>query len=346
MSLYLICDESGAKGGADIEEKSPGEIGIFAGYFLLEEWVAQVRQDLDAICAPYRQADGKLHVAEMGSAAQAFRAEIFAYLLAQNIDCTYEAIHPQGFHVDFLRQGVGATAESLHSELFLGLFTKAIAYREDRGLTARPLKVLTDRIDKGVRRGFNRAVADFLNVDAVQETVTRYIPATRTVERLNVTWRFTHDLPDEWQINLIESDQHSIEVDQQNGSLTAAADVIAGSLRYLFEERSGTRLGAPLSRHDSITGHPLESRVYGLTPPGGYPPLGDTIFRHSLETTREEVQELLAAPDAAAADARLRDLVRFRAYLIHRQNKEPKAVPESDWDKARVELGIPPDHWL
>lgn len=345
MSLYLICDESGAKGGADVPEKSPGEVGIFAGYFLLGEQVDQVRHDLDAICAPFRQADGKLHVAEMGAAAQPFRERIFAYLLAHDIDCTYEAIHPQGFHVDFLGRGEGASAESLHSELFLGLFTKAIAYREDRGLTARPIKVLTDRIDKGVRRGFNRALADFLNVDAVEEEVTRFNQATRTVERLDVTWRFTHDLPDEWDISLIEADEYSIEVDLQNGSLTAAADVIAGSLRYLFEERRGARLGGLLGRHDSITGHPIEPLVYGLTSPGGYPPLGDTIFRHPVEVAREEVRGLLAAADEGSDD-RLRDLVRFRAYLIHQQNKAPKPTAAADWDQARTEIGIPPARWL
>lgn len=346
MALYLICDESGAKGGANVPEKKPGEVGIFAGYFLLQEQLAQVRNDLDAICAPFRQPDGKLHVAEMGAAAQPLREQIFAYLLANDIDCAYEAIHPQGFHVDFLGQGEGATPESLHSQLFLGLFTKALAYREDRGLTARPIKVLTDRIDKGVRRGFNRAVGEFLNNDAVEETVTRYIPETGAVERLDVTWTFNNDLPDEWEIALIEADEYAIEVDLQNGSLTAAADVIAGSLRYLFEGRRGNRLGGLLSRNDSIAGHPIAPRVYGLTPPGGYPPLGDTLYRHPVEVTREEVEGLLAAADTAAADDRLRDLVRFRAYLIHRQNPEPKPAPEADWDQARVELGVPAGRWL
>ena len=54
--------------------------------------------------------------------------EVFDYVLAHNIDCVYVAIHPQGFHVNFLGQGANATSESLHSELFLGLFAKAIAY--------------------------------------------------------------------------------------------------------------------------------------------------------------------------------------------------------------------------
>jgi hypothetical protein len=346
MALYLICDESGAKGGANVPEKKPGEVGIFAGYFLLGEQVAPVRHDLDAICAPFRQPDGKLHVAEMGAPAQALRQQVFAYLLAHDIDCAYAAIHPQGFHVNFLGQGEGAVNESLHSELFLGLFAKAVAYREDRGLTDRPLRVLTDRIDKGVRRGFNRAVAEFLNEDAVEETVSRYVPETGALEQLDVTWTFTHDLPDEWEIALIAADEYAIEVDQENGSLTAAADVIAGSLRHFFEGRSGTRLGGLLSRHDSVAGHPIEPRVYGLTAPGGYAPLGDTIYRHPVEVTRGEVEELLAAADAAAADDRLRELVRFRAYLIHRQNKDPKPAPEADWIQARAELGVPAGRWL
>ena len=142
----------------------------------------------------------------------------------------------------------------------------------------------------------------------MEETVTRYIPETGVVEQHLVTWTVTHDFPDEWDITLIKADEYTIEVDQQNGSLTAAADAIAGSLRHHFEGRSGGRLGGLLSRHDSMAGHPLEHRVYGLTPEGGYPPLGDTIYRHPVDVTRDEVQELLANPDTAAADNRLTGL--------------------------------------
>jgi hypothetical protein len=36
MNIYLICDESGAKGYADTHEKQLGEVGVFAGFLLAE----------------------------------------------------------------------------------------------------------------------------------------------------------------------------------------------------------------------------------------------------------------------------------------------------------------------
>ena len=34
MDVYLICDESGAKGYSDVSEAYPGETGVFAGYLV------------------------------------------------------------------------------------------------------------------------------------------------------------------------------------------------------------------------------------------------------------------------------------------------------------------------
>lgn len=37
MKVYLICDESGAKGRSDKREKYEGETGVFAGVFVTED---------------------------------------------------------------------------------------------------------------------------------------------------------------------------------------------------------------------------------------------------------------------------------------------------------------------
>ena len=234
----------GRRGTPRCPRTCAGEIGIFGGYFLLEEQVAQVRQDFDAICAPFRRPDGKLHVAELGPIAQQLREQVFAYLGQRNIACVYEAIHAQGYHVEYLRRkDRDPHTRPLHAELMLGLFTKALAYREEKGLTDRQIKVLTDRIDRPVVAGFNKAIREFLGVSSMKETVTRYLPDTKTLQKLEVTWDVKYEFPKDWDFQLIEAGDYAIEIDITNGSLTAAADVVVGSLRYFFESRQGRRLG-------------------------------------------------------------------------------------------------------
>ncbi len=61
MVVYLICDESGAKGYADIPEQYPGETGVFAGFFITEPQFEAISADLQYISDQYFGAE-KCHI--------------------------------------------------------------------------------------------------------------------------------------------------------------------------------------------------------------------------------------------------------------------------------------------
>ena len=82
MKLYFICDESGAKGYADKTEKYPGEVGVFAGYFLTEQNIEYICDDLDDIITEFKNKYPsliKFHVTDLEPKDQeAIRARVFS----------------------------------------------------------------------------------------------------------------------------------------------------------------------------------------------------------------------------------------------------------------------------
>lgn len=60
--IYFYCDESGAKGYADQQEKYPGEVGVFAGLLVPEQQHADLSIKLDMIAKRFTPEQGKLHI--------------------------------------------------------------------------------------------------------------------------------------------------------------------------------------------------------------------------------------------------------------------------------------------
>ena len=101
-----------------------------------------VEMDLDRICDPYRLSDCKLHIADLRPIEQeALRQAIVSCLVRHDVRWTYEAIHVEGFHQQYLqaverlrhaqaarrsriRVSGNIDVPSLHDELFDGLFGK------------------------------------------------------------------------------------------------------------------------------------------------------------------------------------------------------------------------------
>lgn len=342
MSLVLVCDESGAKGYANQPERVPGEVGVMAGFILPADRLDAVGADLDAICLPFRRPGKKLHVTELGPDAERLRAAVYDYFLRHDIPIVYEAIHSHGFY-DNHRVNPEAGRESLHTEIALGTFSKAVAYAAQTG-EEHSIRVITDRVDQTLLKGFFQAFDEFLDDDPMVEVRRRAHadPAQRTKGWLvaQVSW------PDDLEAASFQVAGYTVESDTTESGLTVAADVLAGDLAYFFRNRRGRNFAGPLGREGVLAGYPLERLCQGLTPPDGYPGLCDTIYRHPVEATRWVVEELLTIPDAPGVRDRLADIVRGRAYMIHVAQKGTKQVPDADWEQAREEFGIPPDLWL
>ena len=104
LHIYLICDESGGKGYADISESYPGETGVFAGYLLPAEHVEQVRFDLGEIISRIvgEDSEGKIHITDLEPEQQErLRYEIFQYFKNRNIVCINAAVHVEGFKANY-----------------------------------------------------------------------------------------------------------------------------------------------------------------------------------------------------------------------------------------------------
>ena len=100
-TMYLICDESGAKGYSDKEEKYLGEIGVMAGFAFSEKDLNEIRSDLGKIASPFF-AEGKLHITDLSADDQVLlRNRLFNYLKERNIICLYEAIYSEGFYKQY-----------------------------------------------------------------------------------------------------------------------------------------------------------------------------------------------------------------------------------------------------
>ncbi len=342
MSLVFVCDESGAKWPATNPERFPGEVGVMAGFIVPADRLATIETDLNAICLQYRKPGRKLHATDLGPDAEPLRAALYDYLLTHDIPILYDAIHSHGFH-DCHRNNPNAANESLHTAIALGAFGKVVAYAAETG-QEHSIRVFTDRVDPPVMKGFFEAFEDLLDDDPVVEIVKRGHP---NPEKRQKAWIVTQTTwPDDFDAESFRIEGFSVDLDAEESGLTVAADFVAGGLVYYFQKRSGRRFASSLGKEGDVAGFPLERLCWGLTPSGGYPGLGDTIFRHPIEATRWEVEELLYSVGTSTARDRLTELVRGRAYMIHVSHKGAKAHTHANWMQAREELGIPADVWL
>lgn len=96
-TVFLVIDESGAKGYSDKKESYPGEVGVMAGFLIPEKYILMVRNELEEIKANYFS-DSKIHITDLESEDQeSLRSEIYDYFIKRNIICVFEAIYSEGF---------------------------------------------------------------------------------------------------------------------------------------------------------------------------------------------------------------------------------------------------------
>jgi hypothetical protein len=358
MMMYLICDESGAKGRAINTEAFVGEVGIAAGFLIDDGVLPTLLGELEQVCAPVRGIGGKLHVTDLPPQQQhALREGIFSRLRNNGIPCIYEAIHVQGFHEEYQRLlGMRQTATNarrsqiklsanmdipvLHEVLVFGLFTKAVAFLEDHELYQCQITVRTDRLDRSTIKAVVRAVDEFKEVEHSVTQYSGWDPVTKAKVKGQVEWNAM--IPAEYEVKWLKAGTVTIEQDDTNDALTVAADVLANSLNYLFVQRTDQDRGKPLNRVESVQQHPLRSQFSLLWSNPDTEYFVDAVYQHPIEGARLEAGRLLkGVPDNRRGEVLL-GLVRRRAHAIFQgPSRNPDAV--GDWYQARRHLGIPDD---
>jgi len=293
-TIYLICDESEAKGYSDKQEKYPGEVGVMAGFVFPEKHLNKLHSDLEKITSPFFM-EGKRHITDLSPDDQErIRNDLFSYLKEKNILCLYEAIHSEGFHAQYkmindlknkaraqrrseIKISNNQTKELLHEQLFQGLFGKAVELCTDYvGKTFR-LTVITDTIDASIKKCFEKSAKELLSFgnNAKVETVTGHEPVKKEVVKGKI-------------ISKVEDPNNSMgdfsgvqfTIGMEDSCLTFAADVIANSISHHFKNRGDDTIGSALNTIDAIRGHPLESIIYGLWKDDTLNYFADALFMH------------------------------------------------------------------
>ena len=298
MKFILACDESGAKGYADQDEQFPGQIGLFAGLLVPEEILAQAEAALEAAIAPHRGGDGKLHITDLETPAQAdLRQRLFDAIRALRLPCFWYAIHVAGYHAhhtifagmiaDAVKDAaaLGGTIQgskprsapgSLHVELFRGLYSHVVAFIEERAPGDVTIEARTDRVDTPIAKSFREEAERLLDRAPRTSTVSGYDRVEKKVVKRQVTFE-TH-WPETLRITtkVISLDLRTVS---DADPIVVAADVLANSLHHHLRQRGVNEMYEDLNRPGAVQDHPLARSLDTFWNWGG-PDISDRLFRH------------------------------------------------------------------
>ena len=262
MKIYLVCDESGAKGYSDKTEKYKGETGVFAGIFISEDKIESIRKKLNKIATSYFT-DEKWHITDLSdSKKESLRADIYKVIEDENLVCVYEAIHVEGFYAEHrrideikndsktnvksdIKISGNPKHDSLHVELFQGLFCKAIAYCIDTFGKNYELIFLSDNIDNPVLKSFKESAEEVTNFSLTEKIVTGF--DTKKQEIVRWTMKISSEIPKSYGFSDFETAIYEIEIEPKNSGLTLVADILANSINYIFNSREENYIGNPLN---------------------------------------------------------------------------------------------------
>lgn len=292
--LLLTIDESGAKGYSDQTERKPGEAGIMVGFLIPVEETARVRSELKRVQEGFITA-GKPHITDLSRVEQEqLRKAIFEYFQQAKIRWVFEAVYVQGFYENAesinkrseavrkerripIKVSHSRYKESLHSELFLGVFGKAVAFgfevlREKKF----HIQVISDPVDKKILRMFEGEGRRLLNVGkpAIKE-VTGYDPKEKKVVRgeIRTEVRASPEVIGDYS-------GITFSIGCETSSLTIAADVLANSVHHHLKRMQEKKVGSPLNTTEAISGHLLASLVFGAWDSEETNFIPDAIFMH------------------------------------------------------------------
>lgn len=277
MTLYLVCDETGSKGYSDKHEKYPGDFGLFVGLLLNEEKYHEYLNLMEEIKEKYFQGIDKVHISDAKPGDQdSIRQIVHKFILDHEIPVIFEGIYAQGFNESVSRrEALRVSAkelveeqsdikinsrelkESLHVDLFEGLFVKGVEYYENNH-GDEPFIIITDPVDEPIKASFVSSIRNLINLGEPKIYTTKaFRPSTKTPISSNTK---------------ISSSQNYYKpnVDMENVCLRIESkvhalgpDVVASSLEYHVRQINQNRLTSGgtlvgLNGRDAVSGHPLE----------------------------------------------------------------------------------------
>ncbi len=302
--VILACDESGAKGYADVNDIASDDIGVFAGIMVPASELRMVQPDFDALAKKYAAADGKLHITDLSKEMQeALRLGVYELVRKHRLPLFYEAIHVAGFSFIYktMLEAVQAgrqeqnspikisanlpPAPSLHVELFSGLYSKVVAFCMERDERRLHIEVRTDRVDSPIVREFAAATKKLMDYGPAVKDVKGFDIRTKEVVHGSITVG-----PVATQLQDIEITKFELNVRDDSDGLVVAADVLVNSLHYLFKHRPAKEKYRALNTRSAFAAHPLFAHLDTFFDWGSYSH-PDTFYRHPSDPALSEPEE-------------------------------------------------------
>lgn len=298
-TLYLILDESLAKGFASNQEQFDGELGVIAGYFVRGANRDRTLQSLEKIFAERPISEGgKRHITDLHDDQKIWvRKKLFEFLDERELPLLYSAISVQGLHANNERMNTLArdfhanrrsnisiplkkTNERLLTVAFQDLFLRAAAYAIEYFPPDTQISIITDRLDKEICREFEQCADKILNMDKPKSR--SYTGFDRDKNQV-VTYKVHSQVKglDNEVTKRLQKLKYSIKC--EDSALTFAADILVNSIGYHLKSVA-TQSEIDLNSRRAISGHPLEHYFWGLSEASPMGNVADLMYRRPSQS--------------------------------------------------------------
>ncbi len=257
VKVYLIIDESGAKGYSNNKEKIEGEFGVMAGYLIKDNNIQKVKLFFKEYFE-YNTKSKKIHITDLSNNEQKnYRDKLYNLFINHKISWIYNAIYVNGFY----NANENLSKELLHEELLKGVFTKAVSLvydtYKDKNIH---IEVITDTIDNTTLKKFNKCLNDFISI-STNKNIERIHKKPNKETQRSEEFKLTTKVKLDPNISIFESLTYNVQC--ENNSLTFVADVLANTTNHYLKERVNIDKDIVLNSLDAIKNHPLSHLVYG-----------------------------------------------------------------------------------
>jgi hypothetical protein len=216
------------------------------------------------------------------------RNQLFHYLATEKIPWTYDAQFVEGFSNHFsqindlagkndssqerFKVSQNLLKESLHTQLFDGVFTKSLAWGFENLGDSFDISIEVDTVDRPILKNFQNFAAEFTGF---RRTKTHEVKAfdTQTQSIVKGSISITMSIPTDYDLDFSKI-SHSIKISDSPSIL--AADVLSNSILYLLNQKQDA---TPLNNFEAISSHPISHLAFPRDP-GTIPDAGDVLFSH------------------------------------------------------------------
>lgn len=247
MTVYLIIDESGEKGYSKNISTDGDKFGTMSGYILFDFQIEIARKILKEIFSSF-SSNGKIHMSALPKEEQKrLRETALGFLRDCDIKWVHMSIYNKGF-----KNYSDDEKLLLHSELFNGVFIKAISYIYD--ITRSEiinLKVISDTLDKRTIKQFEKYVLSLKNLMSGQRE--------NIIHKKDYTMKTTVDFGD----NFFSLDELTMDITCEDTELTLIADVLSHTTHDCLKQELELNPDTNLDAYQSLGNHPIQGLVYG-----------------------------------------------------------------------------------